>query len=267
METSPHEGTAAIEALAVAIDGLEVVDLSPTFRSHMPRFYTHPELQIVERARTVEEDHYRLQTLILPEHVGSHVDAPAHVVAERPDATIDTVAPLALWGRAVCVDVSAHPWESGELLGLDDFMRTAKARAATIREGDVVLVNFGWSRHLEPDGRGLAYWSRNSPGFTEALCRELRDLGVRAVCSDSATCDCAFVDGELEVAFGHIEYFLPNDIYILECLDSLDRLPGISYFAALPLKIERGTGSPLRPVALVRRGRRAALAAWPTVRS
>ncbi len=152
MNIELREGTAAIEALAAAIDGLEVIDLSPTFRSHMPRFYTHPELQIVEKARTVEEDHYRLQTLILPEHVGSHVDAPAHVVADRPDATIDTVDPLALWGRAVCVDVSARRWEPGDLLGLDHFMQAAADRGATIREGDVVLVNFGWSRHLEPDG-------------------------------------------------------------------------------------------------------------------
>ncbi len=233
------------------IDGLEVIDLSPTFRSHMPRFYTHPELQIVEKARTIEEDHYRLQTLILPEHVGSHVDAPAHVVADRPDATIDTVDPLALWGRAVCVDVSERAWEPGDLLDLDAFMQSAATRGASIREGDVVLVNFGWSRHLLPDGLGPAFWSRNSPGFTEELCRELRDLGVRAVCSDSATCDCAFVNGELEVAFGHLEYFLPNDIYILECLDALEQLPAVSYFAALPLKIERGSGSPLRPVALV----------------
>jgi len=187
----------------------------------------------------------------LPEHVGAHVDAPAHVLAERPEATIDAVAPTALWGRAVCVDLSDREWAPGELLGLDELMRVASARDAPIGEGDVVLVNFGWNRHLDPGGRGPAFWSTNSPGFTEELCRELRDLGVRAVCSDSATCDCAVVDGQFESAYGHMEYFLPNDIYILECLENLEQLPGVVYFAALPLKISGGSGSPLRPVAFV----------------
>src|SRR5512146_2470209 len=50
-----------------------------------------------------------------------------------------------------------------------------------IREGDVVLVNFGWSRHLRDGGPGEQWWSSNAPGFTEDLCRELHDLGVRAV--------------------------------------------------------------------------------------
>jgi kynurenine formamidase len=241
----------SVEALAAAVDGLEAVDLSPVLRSHMPRFFAHPEFHVVRDARTIERDMYRLQTLILPEHVGCHVDAPAHVQAERPEATIDTVAPTALWGRAVVVDVSDRDWQPGQLFALDDFVEVAADRGATVREGDVVLVNFGWDRHLRDDGAGVAFWSENAPGFTEELCRELRDLGVRAVGSDSPTCDMAWVDGEPTAAFGHLEHFLPNDIYILENLEALGRLPGVVYFAALPLKIEGGSGSPLRPVAFV----------------
>jgi kynurenine formamidase len=248
------ETSNAIEALVAALADLEAVDLSPTFRSHMPKGDAHPELQIVQRARTIEEDGYFLQTLILPEHVGAHVDAPAHMLAERSDATIDNVAVTALWGRAVCVDLSDRAWQPGELVGVDDFMRAASRRGATIGEADVVLVNFGWNRHLEEGGLGPAYWGANTPGFTEELCRELRDLGVRAVSSDSPACDCALVDGRPESAFGHLEYFLPNDIYILECLQNLERLPAQVYFAALPLKIEGGSGSPLRPIAFVPRG-------------
>jgi kynurenine formamidase len=251
--TNLQQAAAEIETLAASLAALDVVDLSPTLRANMPRFTTHPELQIAEHARTIEENGYRLQTLVLPEHVGAHVDAPAHVVAERPEATVDTLPPTALWGRAVCVDVSGREWQPGELLSVDDFMRAAAERGATPAEGDVVLVNFGWSRHLEPGGRGPVFWSRNTPGFTEELCRELRDLGVRAVCSDSATCDCAVVDAQLVCAYGHDQYFLPHDIYIIECLENLGRLPAVSYFAALPLKIQAGSGSPLRPVAFVPR--------------
>jgi arylformamidase len=244
----------SIEALVAAVDGLEAVDLSPVLRSHMPRFFTHPEFHVVRDARTIERDMYRLQTLILPEHVGCHVDAPAHVQAERPEATVDTLDVTALWGRAVVVDASDRDWQPGQLWRLDDFMKVAADRGATIREGDVVLVNFGWDRHLGDDPASVPFWSSNAPGFTEELCRELRDLGVRAVGSDSPTCDMAWVDGEPTAAFGHLEYFLPNDIYILESLENVGRLPGIAYLAALPLKIEGGSGSPIRPVAFVPRG-------------
>jgi arylformamidase len=244
----------AVDALVAALDGLDAVDLSPTLRSHMPRFFAHPEFHVIDDARTIERDRYRLQTLVLPEHVGVHVDAPAHVQAERPEATIDTVAATALWGRAVVVDVSDRDWQPGELFELDDLMRVAADRGAPIREGDVVLVNFGWSRHLADGGLGVPYWSANAPGFTEDLCRELHDLGVRAVGSDSPTCDMAWVDSEPTAAFGHLEYFLPNDIYILENLEALEKLPPVVFFAALPLKIAGGTGSPLRPVAFVPKG-------------
>jgi arylformamidase len=249
--SSDLDSPGAIDALVAALDGLEAVDLSPTLRSNMPRFFAHPEFHIIDDARLIERDQYRLQTLVLPEHVGPHMDVPAHVVAERPEATVDTVAPTALWGRAVVVDVSDRDWQAGQLLGLDDLMRVAADSGATIREGDVVLVNFGWNRHLRDGGAGVAWWSSNAPGFTEDLCRELHDLGVRAVGSDDPTCDMAWVESEPTAAFGHLEYFLPRDIYILENLESLGGLPPVVYFAALPLKIANGTGSPLRPGAFV----------------
>jgi arylformamidase len=249
--SSDLDSPGAIDALVAALDGLEAVDLSPTLRSNMPRFFAHPEFHIIDDARLIERDQYRLQTLVLPEHVGPHMDVPAHVVAERPEATVDTVAPTALWGRAVVVDVSDRDWQAGQLLGLDDLMRVAADSGATIREGDVVLVNFGWNRHQRDGGAGVAWWSSNAPGLTEDLCRELHDLGVRAVGSDDPTCDMAWVESEPTAAFGHLEYFLPRDIYILENLESLGGLPPVVYFAALPLKIANGTGSPLRPVAFV----------------
>jgi arylformamidase len=249
--SSLDSSVGAVDALVAALDGLEAVDLSPTLRSNMPRFFAHPEFHIIDDARLIERDRYRLQTLVLPEHVGPHVDAPAHVVAERPEATVDTLDATALWGRAVVVDVSDRDWKAGDLLDVDDLMGVAADGGAQIREGDVVLVNFGWSRHLRDGGAGVQWWSSNAPGFTEDLCRELHDLGVRAVGSDDPTCDMAWVDAEPTAAFGHLEYFLPKDIYILENLESLGNLPPVVFFAALPLRIAGGTGSPLRPVAFV----------------
>lgn len=48
--------------------------------------------------------------------------------------------------------------------------------------------------------------------------------------------------------------FLPNGVLVLENLTNLDGLPPVVLFAALPLKIAGGTGSPVRAVALVAKG-------------
>jgi kynurenine formamidase len=44
-----------------------------------------------------------------------------------------------------------------------------------------------------------------------------------------------------------------NEVYIVENLNNLDRLPPFCLFLALPLKIRGGSGSPVRAVALVPR--------------
>ena len=46
---------------------------------------------------------------------------------------------------------------------------------------------------------------------------------------------------------------LGNEIYIAENLKNLDRLMPFCLFAAFPLKIRGGSGSPVRAVALVPR--------------
>ena len=46
-------------------------------------------------------------------------------------------------------------------------------------------------------------------------------------------------------------FVLENQVLIIENLTNLDRLPDFFLFFAAPLKIKRGSGSPLRVLALV----------------
>ena len=46
---------------------------------------------------------------------------------------------------------------------------------------------------------------------------------------------------------------LPEGVLILENVSNLIRLPVLSFFMALPFKIDQGTGSPVRAVAFVPR--------------
>lgn len=245
---------ASIHELAALLNDLQVVDLSPLFHTNMPGWHTHPDVAIVEDSRSYSRSGYFLQTLILPEHSGSHVDAPAHVLPDKADQTIEKVAPTALFGIAKKIDLTQEQYAPGELVPLSKVQEVLAREGLTIEKGDLVVFDFGYDKYLldwdKKKPRERDWWGKNEPGLDEDVCRFLYEAGVRAVGSDTAACDIAQINGERKSGYGHIKYFLPNGILIVEGLYGLHRVPNTFYFMALPLKIKGGSGSPLRPIAL-----------------
>jgi kynurenine formamidase len=241
--------------LATLIAGCDVVDLAPLLFPNMPRWSTHPDLAIIDDSRNFEQNGYFLQTLVLPEHVGCHVDVPAHYIRAMADKTMDTFPPDCVMGPAKKVDVSQLDLGPGELLTLARFEQAAGAAGISIDVGDIAIVEFGWDKNL-PGGsaeRPDDWWGSNNPGFAEDLCAWLAKRRVKAVGGDTVSVDLAQVDGVVVSDFGHSKYFLPNSILIIEGLQNLAAVPASFYFLALPLKTRGGSGSPLRPVGLVPR--------------
>lgn len=255
-EVEVAEKNDPVGAFVAALQGLRVIDLSPVLHINMEQWWMHPDVAMVPNARNFEQDNYYLQTLVLPEHSGCHVDAPAHVLADRPDETIDTFAPTVLWGVAKKVDLSDEDFKPGTLLSLDHFQEKVEEAGLRIEHGDVVLVQFGWDRYrhgADRDHNIARWWGANAPGFSEELCQFLGELHPVAVGTDTAACDIAAIDGTIVNAaeWGHRRDFLPKGILIIEGLYDLALVPSTFYFVALPLKIHAGSGSPLRAVGLV----------------
>jgi kynurenine formamidase len=245
----------ALAAFVAALGRLRVVDLSPTLYQNMQQWATHPDVSIVPNARNFKQDNYFLQTLVMPEHSGSHVDAPAHVLPDHANETIDTFAPTCLWGPAKKVDMSDQKWLPGDLLSLAQFRAKVDEQRLAIEQDDILLVEFGWDQYLdgvEEDHAKARWWGGNMPGFSDELCRYIASLKPRAVGTDTASCDIAAVDGRVVTEeWGHRRDFLPNGILILEGILNLAQMPSEFYFIALPLKIRGGSGSPLRAIGLV----------------
>src|SRR5258708_18941842 len=90
-----------------AVEGATLVDLSQTYEEHMPSFPTHAKFYHNLWA-SYRHGHRSLHyQLIMSEHNGTHVDAPAHFVRNyRPDAhsTIDQVPLTSLIGRGARLD-------------------------------------------------------------------------------------------------------------------------------------------------------------------
>ena len=244
----------SIQELALLLSSMSVVDLSPIFSTNMPGWHSHPNVMIVDDARNFEQNGYFLQTILLPEHSGCHVDAPAHVLPDKADQTIDIFPANTLFGVAKKIDLSQENYAPGDLVPLNKVQEVARQAAITIEQGDIVVFDFGYDRYLIDGEKKLVprgnWWGKNEPGLAEDVCRFLAEAGVKAVGSDTPGCDIAQINGRVTAGFGHEQYFLPNGIFIIEGLYGLAKVPACFYFLALPLKIKGGSGSPLRPIAL-----------------
>lgn len=236
-----------MSGLTDVIRRTRVIDASPELREGMPGFPGHPGVTVDSSARTHARDGYFLQTLSLGEHAGSHVDAPAHALADRPGATIDTFAVERFVVPYVLFDLSPLALAPGELARRDDLLRLRPPGGGP-EPGDAVLLHFGWDRHYHrPDG----WWAANTPGLAEDACAYLAEAQVGLIGSDTPTCDTAVVEGRITSDWGHTTYFLPNDILLVEGLVGLGSAPSRGVFIGAPLRIAGGSASPIRALLLV----------------
>jgi kynurenine formamidase len=197
--------------------------------------------------------------LFMAEHSGTHIDALCHQAwggamhggvevtprvqtpAGFTTLSIDTVEPIVR--RGVLLDV-----EGVHAVGAGDLERAAAG--VELRAGDVVLVRLG-SGALFADRP--AYEAAG--GMTGEASRWLAAHRPFAVGADNLAWDLPDEpDPELGLLPGHTILIVQEGIHIIESL-YLEELAadGVREFGfiCLPLKLRGGTGSPVRPIALV----------------
>jgi len=98
-----------------------------------------PPPEFREKA-SVEKDGYSVQTMSLSNHVGTHLDAPSHVIAGG--VTLDQIPLETLIGRAVVLDFTGK--------GRNDLIRRRDLEpfADRLEAGGRVLAKTGWDRHF-----------------------------------------------------------------------------------------------------------------------
>ncbi|GAB6989725.1 cyclase family protein [Paenibacillus pini] len=230
---------------------LQVYDVSPVFETNMPGFHNHPSLGIVENHRNFCHHGYYAQTLIISEHTGSHVDAPGHCHGEK--ATIDQLPVDCLIGPYKKYDLSSFSPQAGKPVELTLIKEVEKRDDISIQTGDIILIDFGWDKYYKSDScnyKEREWWGKNEPGLTQEVCKYFVDSGIKAIGADTPGVDICMLDGNIISAPGHVEYFLPNNILIMEGFSGMNQAPAAGIFIALPLKIKNGSGSPIRPILL-----------------
>ncbi len=185
----------AVDAVLGSLAGMRMVDLAPRLERGIPRWPTHPHLTI-DKAVTHEHDGYYCQAIMMAEHTGAHVDAPAHMLPNRMDRTIDTFPADHLFSAAVLYDLSSLDLKPGDLVTPAMIEACERSTGAKVGKGEIALVNYGWmKRYWRTDGQAQWY-VLNAPGMSEDTTEWFRARGVRAVGTDTVAAETSIVDGK-----------------------------------------------------------------------
>jgi kynurenine formamidase len=234
-----------------------IVDLTHAYNAKTVYWPTAPSKFRLEKLAYGKTDggyFYSAFALSTPEHGGTHLDAPIHF-SESGD-TADKIPLERLMAPAVVIDVSAHARASRDYrLTLDDVVEFEKTHGA-IPAHTIVLLRTDWSRHW-PDVR--AYLGDDRPGDASRLSfPSYGDDAARLLVEERRVAalgvDTASIDYGRSTDFIVHRLAAARNVPGLENLTNLDRLPprGATVIA-LPMKIEGGSGGPVRVVALTGR--------------
>jgi kynurenine formamidase len=186
------------------------------------------------------------------EHGGTHLDAPIHFAEGR--RTNDQIPLSGLIGPAAVVDVSgrAHP---DYLVTVEDLIAWEEQNGL-VPEAGILLLRTGWSSRWEDRTAYLgteltgpdAVPALHFPGLDPQAAQWLIDnRAVVAVGIDTPSIDY----GQSADFRSHVVLYSEN-LSGFENVTNLELLPPTgSFVVALPMKIEGGSGGPLRIVAFV----------------
>jgi kynurenine formamidase len=188
------------------------------------------------------------------EHGGTHLDAPIHFGEGR--RTVDQIPVEQLIGPAVVIDATSRcAIDRDYTLTVHDILAW-ESQYGRIPNGALVFLLSGWSerwpdRHrylgtvTPEDPRTLHFpgFSPDAAGFLITR-RAIRGVGI----------DTASIDPGQSRDFPVHRLLGRADVYALENVTALDRLPPIGATVwALPMKIQGGTGGPVRIIAVLSR--------------
>ena len=197
---------------------------------------------------TIEKNGYFTRSFWMLEHYGTHLDAPAHFPPGK--ATVDQIPAKQLMGPAVVLDVRAEAAKDADFQLPAASVEAWEKRHGRIPEGAIVLLRTGWSsrwpdaqRYRNQDAQGKMHF----PGFSSGAAKLLIERKVSGL-----GCDTMSIDYGASGDFAVHHLALGAGLYHLENLADLRELPESGAFViAAPIKLEGGSGGPVRVFALL----------------
>lgn len=188
------------------------------------------------------------------EHVGTHFDAPNHWITGRELEDVSQVPPARLIGPAVVIDKSGEAAADPDYLLSVDQIMVWESEHGPLPDGGWLLYRTGWDTraHDQQEFLNANETGPHTPGFDIDCARWLAEeapiigVGVETVGTDAGAAH------SFDPAFPCHSFMLGAGKYGLTQLANVAKLPPTgAVLIVAPLKIEGGSGSPCRALALV----------------
>tara|TARA_R110002110_G_scaffold92420_2_gene241245 strand:- start:36000 stop:36785 length:786 start_codon:yes stop_codon:yes gene_type:complete len=241
---------------------IKTVDLTATLTPEYPVIELPPEFGQAAQFQKKEISRYDERgpawywnDFTLNEHTGTHFDAPIHWVSGKdlPNNAVDTIPPHHFIAPVCVVDVSREVAADQDFILTRGHLEEWEAEHGRIPAGSWLFMRSDWAKVVSPDNfknerEDGAHHPGPDAGCVRFLVEERDVLGFGSECVGTDHGQAFHFDPPLPCHF----YMHGAGKYGLQCMINLDQLPPTgAVIVAAPLKIEEGSGSPLRVLALV----------------
>ncbi|CAM2008336.1 cyclase family protein [Acanthopleuribacter pedis] len=239
-----------------ALDNAKLVDLTHAFSEKTLYWPTAKGFQLNEDFKGTTDNgfYYEANSFSAAEHGGTHLDAPIHFAADT--WTCDQIPIQKLMGTAVVIDVRKQCKGNRDYqVQIGDFKNWEKQHGQMPKDA-IVLLRTGNGKHWPDAEKYLGTAERGPqavpklhfPGLhPEAAAWLVAERHIDAIGLDTPSIDY----GQSQLFETHQILFAAN-IPAFENVANLDQLPPKgAYIIALPMKIQAGSGGPLRIIALL----------------
>lgn len=196
--------------------------------------------------------YYSSYSICTPEHGGTHLDAPIHFAENK--LTVDQLPLSSLTGNAVLIDVSKKALANRDYQIRIEDIESWEKENGRIPDNTIILFRTGYGQFYPNRKKSFgtsktgveAIPELHFPGiFPETTQWLVEKRNIKALGLDTPSLD-----------YGQSKEFKTHQVLLgsnkpgFENLANLDQLPlkGI-YIVALPMKINKGSGAPLRIIA------------------
>ncbi len=272
-----HIGASQVRGAAALVRSGQVLTLAqplspqtpvPQHRTGVQHFMGRDGGDYAAGARRPGGFQFAEDTVVLPLHVGTHIDALCHAwyddelyngfpgsgtrsTTGASRCGIDKMGPIV--GRGVLLDIAGlhgAPLQDGAAIGRAELQRAAANAGVEPGKGDIVLIRTGWA---ESQGRAASVSFDGEPGLGIEAALWLAEREIAVLGADNFAVEVIpFAQGTVFPV--HQRLIRDFGIPLLEGL-VLQQLAAAGrhefLFAASPLPVVGGTGSPISPIAVL----------------
>jgi len=244
-----------LPAEPLVLEGYLLVDLTHAYNADTvfwPAPPTQFKLEQLHYGDTPAGFFYSANRFCLPEHGGTHLDAPIHFARDRE--TMEQVELARLIGPVVIIDVSEKATADRDYRVTTADVLEFEAKHGRIEPGTRVLVRTAWSSRWPDATAYLGHATDASKLHFPSYGAEAAKLLVEERQVALLGIDTASIDYGPAADFPVHRIAAAANVPGLENVTGLEALPPRgAILVALPMKIEGGSGGPTRVVALVPR--------------